>query len=220
MTDDVAKTAPKDYYDTVDAFSEAQANLACSTKVLEENMEDKTVFLDIIRQMQLPAVQVSIRTIEEEEQLKNMMYRDVTLHTHLPDFRRLNPNATKQTRTLAAFMVFCLVQANYRAPSITDGLYNRVQMPDNTIQETGNRKEAARQTRQRTNHQVDKELGRSSRDKRWYPSQESEGHTKGQTKKHPERSHRDHQAAEEAEAEAEEKQASEVKQNPQNKYVG
>ena len=60
--------------------------------------------------MQLPAVQVSIRTVEEEEELKNMTYRDVTLHTHLPDFRRLNPNATEQTRTLATFMYFVLYE--------------------------------------------------------------------------------------------------------------
>ena len=68
------------------------------------------MFLDIIKQTPLPAVQVSIRTIEEEEQLKNMTYRDVTLHTHLPDFRRINPNATEQTRTLAAFMYFVLYE--------------------------------------------------------------------------------------------------------------
>ena len=110
LTDDDAKEALKDYYNAVNTLSEAQANLACSTKVLEEKIEDKTVFLDIIRQMQLPAVQVSIRTVEEEEQLKNMTYRDVTLRTHLPDFRRLNPNATEQTRTLAAFMYFVLYQ--------------------------------------------------------------------------------------------------------------
>ena len=110
MTDDDAKEALKDYYNTVNTLSEAQANLAHSTMVLEEKIEDKTVFLDIIRQMQLPAVQVSIRTIEEEEQLKNMTYRDVTLRTHLPDFRRLNPNATEQTRTLAAFMYFVLYE--------------------------------------------------------------------------------------------------------------
>ena len=66
------------------------------------------MFLDIIKQTQLPAVQVSIRTIEEEEQLKNM--RDVTLHTHLPDFRRLNPNANEQMRTFAAFMYFVLYE--------------------------------------------------------------------------------------------------------------
>ena len=74
LTDDDANKALKDYYDAVDTLSEAQANLARSTKILEEKIEDKTVFLDIIRQMHVPAVQVSIRTVEEEEQLKNMMY--------------------------------------------------------------------------------------------------------------------------------------------------
>ena len=68
------------------------------------------MFLDIIKQMQLPAVQVSVRTIKEEEQLKNMMYREVTLRTHLPDFKRLNPNANEQTRTLAVFMYFVLYE--------------------------------------------------------------------------------------------------------------
>ena len=110
LTDDDEKEALKDYYDAVDTLSEAQANLACSTKVLEEKIENKTVFLDIIRQMQLLAVQVSVRTVEKEEQLKNMTYRDVTLHIHLPDFRRRNPNATEQTRTLAAFMYFVLYE--------------------------------------------------------------------------------------------------------------
>ena len=110
LTDADTKEALKDYYDAVDILSQAQANLAHSTKVLEEKIEDKTVFLDIIKQMQLPAVQVSIRNIKEEEQLKNMTYRDVTLRTHLLDFRRLNPNATEQTRTLAEFMYFVLYE--------------------------------------------------------------------------------------------------------------
>ena len=109
LTDD-AKEVLRDYYDAVDTLSQGQSNLAHSTKVLEEKIEDKSVFLDIIKQMQLPAVQVSIRTIEEEEQLKNMTYRDVTLRTHLPDFRRLNPNANEQTRTLAEFMYFVLYE--------------------------------------------------------------------------------------------------------------
>ena len=110
LTDDEAKEALKDYYDAINTLSQAQANLVLSIQVLEQKIEDKSVFLDIIKQMQLPAVQVSIRTIEEEEQLKNMTYRDVTLHTHLPDFRRINPNATEQTRTLATFMYFVLYE--------------------------------------------------------------------------------------------------------------
>ena len=39
-----------------------------------------------------------------------MTYRDVTLRTHLLDFRRLNCNATEQTRTLATFMYFVLYE--------------------------------------------------------------------------------------------------------------
>ena len=49
LTDDNAKEALKDYYNAVNTLSEAQANLAHSTMVLEEKIEDKTVFLDIIR---------------------------------------------------------------------------------------------------------------------------------------------------------------------------
>ena len=109
FTDD-AKEALKDYYNTVDTLSQAQANFAQSTKVLEQKIEDRSVFLDIIKQMQLPAVQVSVRTIKEEEQLKNMTYREVTLHTHLPNFKKLNPNANEQTRTLAAFMYYVLYE--------------------------------------------------------------------------------------------------------------
>ena len=51
-----AREALKDYYDAVHTFCEAQENFARSTQVLEEKIEDKSVFLDIIQQVQLPAV--------------------------------------------------------------------------------------------------------------------------------------------------------------------
>ena len=38
------------------------------------------------------------------------MYREVTLLTHLPHFRRIYPNATEQTRTMAAFMYYFLYE--------------------------------------------------------------------------------------------------------------
>ena len=79
-----------------------------STKVLEEKIEDKSVFLDIIKQVQLPAVQVSIRTVEELEQLEGKTYRELRLLHHLPNFRRIYPNAREQTRTMAAFIYYVL----------------------------------------------------------------------------------------------------------------
>ena len=60
--------------------------------------------------MQLPAVQVSVRTIEEIEALEGKMYRELTLLQHLPDYRKIYPNTTEQTRTMAAFMYYVLYE--------------------------------------------------------------------------------------------------------------
>ena len=48
-------------------------------QVLEQKLEDKSVFLDIIKQVQLPAVQVLVRTVEETEALEGKTYRELTL---------------------------------------------------------------------------------------------------------------------------------------------
>ena len=46
--------------------------------------------------------------VEELEKLEGKMYRDLTLLCHLPNFRMINPNATEQTRTMAAYIYFVL----------------------------------------------------------------------------------------------------------------
>ena len=104
-----AKVALKDYYDAVHTLCEAQQNFARSTQVLEQKIEDKEVFLDIIQQVQLPAVQVQVRTVEELEKLEGKTYRDLTLLCHLPNFRRIYPNMMEQTRTMAAYIYFVLL---------------------------------------------------------------------------------------------------------------
>ena len=103
-----AKEALKDYYDVVHTLSQAQENFVSSTQVLEKKIADKSVFLDIIRHTQLPAVQVSVRTVEELEKLEGKTYRELSLLCHLPNFRRIFPNATEQMKTMAAFMYFVL----------------------------------------------------------------------------------------------------------------
>ena len=105
-----AKEALKDYYDTVHTLCEAQQNFARSTQVLEEKIEDKSVFLDIIQQVQLPAVQVQVRMVEELEKLEGKTYRECTLLCHLPNFRRIYPNTMEQTRTMAAYIYFVLYE--------------------------------------------------------------------------------------------------------------
>ena len=103
-----AKETLRDYYDAVHILCEAQENFARSTQVLEEKIKDKSVFLDIIQQVQLPAVQVQVRMVEELEKLEGKTYRDLTLLCHLPNFRRIHHNASEQTRMMAAYIYFVL----------------------------------------------------------------------------------------------------------------
>ena len=98
------KEALKDYYDAVHMLCKAQTNFMETTKVLESKLEDKAVFLDIIKQVQLPAVQVSIKMIEEMEAMEGKTHRELTLAQHLPDYKKIYPNVTEQSRTTAAFM--------------------------------------------------------------------------------------------------------------------
>ena len=105
-----AKEALRDYYDAVHTLCEAQTNFAKSTQVLEEKIEDKSIFLDIIQQVQLPAVQVQVRMVEELEKLEGKTCRELTLLCHLPNFRRIYHNATEQTRTMAAYIYFVLYE--------------------------------------------------------------------------------------------------------------
>ena len=103
-----AKVALTDYYDAVHTLCEAQQNFAKSTQVLEKKIEDKSIFLDIIKQVQLPSVKVEIKTVEEMERLEGKTYRELTLMCHLPNFKRINPNTKEQTRTMAAY-IYCIL---------------------------------------------------------------------------------------------------------------
>ena len=103
-----AKAALTDYYDEVHTLCEAQQNFAKSIQVLEKEITDKSVFLDIIKQVQLPSVKVEIRTVEELGRIEGKTYRELTLMCHLPNFKRINPNAKEQTRTMATY-IYCVL---------------------------------------------------------------------------------------------------------------
>ena len=48
--------------------------------------------------------------MEEIEQLEGKTYRELTMSQQMPDVKKIYPNATDQTRTMAAFMYFVLYQ--------------------------------------------------------------------------------------------------------------
>ena len=56
----------------------------------------------------MPSVKVEIRTVEEMEEMEGKTYRQLTLICHLPNFKRINPNAKEQTRMMAAYM-YCVL---------------------------------------------------------------------------------------------------------------
>ena len=51
---------------------------------------------------------MEIRTVEEMGRLEGKTYREFTLMCHLPNFRRINPNAKEQTRMMAAY-IYCVL---------------------------------------------------------------------------------------------------------------
>ena len=131
-----AKEALRDYYNSVHELCTAQKNFAKCTQVLEEKIEDKTVFLSIIQQVQLPVVQIQVRMVEETEQLEGKTYRELTLSQHLPNLLQCNgPNQND-----GSLHLFCPVQTNHWPESITDWMHQGLQMSGNPVQEVGDGK--------------------------------------------------------------------------------
>ena len=56
----------------------------------------------------MPSVKVEIRTVEEMERMEGKTYRELTLMCHLPNFKRINPNAKEQTRMMATY-IYCVL---------------------------------------------------------------------------------------------------------------
>ena len=46
--------------------------------------------------------------MEELERIEGKTYRELTLMCHLPNFKRINPNAKEQTRTMATY-IYCIL---------------------------------------------------------------------------------------------------------------
>ena len=76
---DEAKTAIREYYKAAHDLCKAQTAFMKSTWEMESKIDNKEIFLDIIRQVQLPAVQVMIQMREQEETLECKTYWELTL---------------------------------------------------------------------------------------------------------------------------------------------
>ena len=138
---DTAKAAIKQYYQSAQELCEAQTAFMQSTWELENAITDKEVLLDIIKQVQLQAVQVNIRTREVEETLEGKTYQELTLAQHLLNYSTIHPSANEQSRTMATFMYYVLHEQITGKQKSQTGC-------SNPLQAFGYREEAARWTRQ------------------------------------------------------------------------
>ena len=161
-----AKVALTDYYDAVHTLCEAQQNFAKSTQVLEKKIEDKSVFT-----ISKSGDQNSGRNGEDGRQDLQRADVDVPptkLQKDQPQCQRTNQND-------GHVHLLHPVRTDHRHKGITDRLRHRFQMSNDTIQETDNREETARWTRQvkRGERRIQQKPGRSRRNGRPYTHQEN-----------------------------------------------
>ena len=103
-----AKKAISEYYKAAQDLCQSQAIFMQKMREMEEVINDKNIFLDIIRQGQLAAVQVMVRMRTKEEALQGKMYQELSLTQQLPNHKKLQLSVTDATRTMATFMYYAL----------------------------------------------------------------------------------------------------------------
>ena len=162
-----AKLALTDYYDAVHMLCEVQQNFAKSTQVLEKKIEDKSIFLDIIKQVQLPSVKV------EKDGRQDLQRADVDMPP--TKLQKDQPQCQRPNQNDGCVHLLCPIRTDHWHEGITDRLRHRFEMSDDAIQETGNREETARRTRPigRGKRRIQQKHGRSRRNGMPYPRQEN-----------------------------------------------
>ena len=107
VSQDARKTIPA-YYKAVQDLCQSQPIFMLKMREMEAAVNNGNIFLDIIRQVQLPVVQVMVRMRSEEEALQGKTYQELSLTQHLPNHKKLQPSTADATRTMTAFMYYAL----------------------------------------------------------------------------------------------------------------
>ena len=144
-------------------------------QVLEEKITDKSVFLDIIKQVQLPSVKVEIRTDGRIGEVRRQDLQRVDVDVPPTKLQKDQPQHQRTNQNIGCIHVLRPVQTDHRRKSITDRLCHGLQSPNDAIQETDNREETARWTRQveRGKRRIQQKPGRCRRNERCYTGQEN-----------------------------------------------
>ena len=107
-----AKKAMKEFHDLAKKCCDAQKDLFKQTSMLTEKVPDIETFFKITNFVQLPCIQVSVRTREQNGRLTGQMYHKLALKWYLSDAKKL-VNKSCHTKLLAAFIYYALYHASY-----------------------------------------------------------------------------------------------------------
>ena len=169
-----AKIALTDYYNAIHTLSEAQQNFAKSTQVLEKKIDNKSIFLDIIKQVQLPSVSAGQDSGRKGEDGRQDLHR-VDIDVPPTKLQKDQPQCQGTNQNDGRIHLLYPVRTDHWHKGITDRLRHRFQMSDDTIQETDNREETTWRTRQvkRGERKIQQKPGRSRQNGRPYSHQEN-----------------------------------------------
>ena len=106
VVSDEARKAMKDYYKSAEKMCDAQADLMRNTQVLQQKLNDDTTFLEILRHMQLPLIQVTVRTKQQEESLQGKKYSKLA---QTPPRQEEAVTSIQNNTTNGCFYVLCFV---------------------------------------------------------------------------------------------------------------
>ena len=114
------KEALTDYYSAVHMLCEAQQNFAKSTQVLEQKIEDKSVFLDIIKQVQLPSVQVHSQNSGRIREVGRQDLQRVDVDVPPTKLQKDQPQHQRTNQNNGRVHLLRPVRTDHRHKSITD----------------------------------------------------------------------------------------------------
>ena len=103
-----AQKALDDYYDAARDLCDSQAAYMIALEKLSKTLDDPDRLLAIINHVQLPAVQVTVTTREQDKKQAGVSGEEMVILEHLPDAENWKVGRTHSERMMATWLYFIL----------------------------------------------------------------------------------------------------------------
>ena len=133
VLDTEARTSIKECYKAAQDLCQAQIVFMEKTKAFEAAVKDENIFLDIIRQVQLPAVQVMVRMRKRRRGAPRQDIPGAVADPTPPQLPEAETECNRYNKNQGHIHLLCFVQTAYRQAESTAGLLRRVLMSDDSV---------------------------------------------------------------------------------------